>query len=197
MDFLNFKLTWKENIEDKIKEPLNSVEENEYKKILLDCHKENKSFNDKVIFTFSAAAIPFLLNFSAIGKLNLYNSYVFWTFIVTIFLFVVIVILQVINNLIALKGCDHALENNHNRANWFFDKTDKIEIFLNILFFIAIFSTITTFFIDIHFKKGELMNKNPHTEQLQNSLTPAKAIRVHTTQNVKKEVKVEPKKGTK
>ena len=37
-------------------------DEGEYKNQLLNAHKENKAFNDKVISTTSIAAVPLLIN---------------------------------------------------------------------------------------------------------------------------------------
>ena len=39
-------------------------DEGEYKNQLLNAHKENKAFNDKVISTTSIAAVPLLINLS-------------------------------------------------------------------------------------------------------------------------------------
>lgn len=182
MDFLNLKLTWKK---DKIEELINSDEENEYRKTLLDCHKSNKAFNDKVIFTFSAAAIPFLLNYSA--RLNLYNNYIFFWYVLALILFTVIVLFQIINSILATKGCDHGLNNNYTLSNWFFDKTDKIEIGIIVVFFIAIFALIITAYVDFSLKKGEFMKKQIKVEKLNKAvMTPPKAIREDLTKKITK-----------
>lgn len=101
-------------------------DEGGYKNQLLNAHKENKAFNDKVISTTSIAAVPLLIYLSE--KLYFNNSLIYWLFLVLLILFVEIFLFQIINNILVIKGCDKGLEKNYSISNWFFDKTDKIEI---------------------------------------------------------------------
>lgn len=123
-------------------------DEGEYKNQLLNAHKENKAFNDKVISTTSIAAVPLLINLSE--KLYFNNCLIYWLFLVSLILFVGIFLFQIINNILATKGCDKGLEKNYSISNWFFDKTDKIEIGIYIFFFIALLLSLIMFIINLN-----------------------------------------------
>lgn len=162
----------------------------DYKNQLLNAHKENKAFNDKVISTTSIAAIPLLVNLSE--KLQLTNNLIYWLFLSSLILFVGIFIFQIINNILATKGCDKGLEENYSISNWFFDKTDKIEMFIYILFFIALCLSMVMFIINLNItisEKNSVKNNSAKQERkfqmtepkqpkrLNESFTPQKSQR--------------------
>lgn len=136
---------------DKMVKNMNEKEKQNYRNILLECHKENKDFNDKVISTFCAASIPFLLTLSK--DLNLFNNMVFSFFLMSLLIFTFTFLFQIINSILAMKGCDKGLQEKYSLSNWFFDKTDKIEIGIIISFVVAIVFTFLTFYIDFSIKK--------------------------------------------
>ena len=139
-------------------------DKNDYRNQLLNAHKENKAFNDKVISTTSIAAVPLLINLSE--KLYLSNILIYGLFLLSLTLFVGIFVFQIINNILAIKGCDKGLEENYSISNWFFNKTDKIEMFIYILFFIALCSSFVMFIINLNISINEENSvKNNSTKQ--------------------------------
>lgn len=164
-------------------------DEGEYKNQLLNAHKENKAFNDKVISATSIAAVPLLINLSE--KLYFDNCLIYWLFLASLLLFVGIFLFQIINNILATKGCDKGLEKNYSISNWFFDKIDKIEIGIYIFFFIALLLSLIMFIINLNIsiddKKSSVKNsiKEERTiemtehpkERINESQTPHKTQR--------------------
>ena len=157
----------------------------DYQKLLKDSHKENKAFNDKVISAASVAAIPLLINLS--DKLNFSFTYIYWMFIASMILFLVVFIYQLVNNIIALKGCDKGLNYNYEASNECFNKTDKNEIAIYVLFFIAIIISFIMFIINLNHKidtekstktkiKQEVKMEQK-TLKANNSMTPHASVR--------------------
>ncbi len=171
------------------------MESKEYKEFLKKLYESNQFFIDKAVFTFSSAAIPALITFSE--KLNLFDNRVYWLYFLSLGLFILVVWLQITACKIAKEGCNLGLDSKNEEANKLFEKADKIDNWLRRLFIIAIIITVVTVGIDVNFKKEKYMKNNKPFEEVQNSLTPPKAIRENTTTNIKKEVKAEPKKGSK
>lgn len=179
------------NIKNFIENKINFINEKErikadeeYRQILLNSHKENKAFNDKVIATSSAAAIPLLIGLSE--KLNLEDNIIYILFVASLTFFILIFLFQIINNLIAIKGCDKGLEGKYNCSNWFFDQTDRIEWFIVICFFIAISISSLMFIRDLNIKrtikitnvKREVAMKEKDSKKIiQSSKTPHKSER--------------------
>lgn len=157
-----------------------------YQKLLKDSHKENKAFNDKVISATSVAAIPLLINLS--DKLNFTFTYIYWMFIASMILFLVVFIYQLVNNIIALNGCDKGLNSKYEESNKDFIKTDKNEIIIYILFFNAIIISFIMFIMNLNnnintekstktnIKREVIMDKNDFKE-IKNSMTPHASIR--------------------
>ncbi len=156
-----------------------------YNALLNVIHKENKEFNDKVISAASIAAIPLLINLS--DKLDFSFTYIHRMFIFSMTLFLVVFIYQLVNNIIALKGCDKGLNHDYEASNKCFGITDINEIIIYVFFFIAIIVSFIMFIINLNHKIDTEKNTKTNIKQevkmeqkilkANNSMTPHASVR--------------------
>lgn len=85
------------------------MEISEYKELLLKYYTENHSFIEKAVFTVSAGAITFLLGYSE----NITDKY-FVSYAVSLFLFLLTLIIQLISAYTSKEACDKGLEEIPN-----------------------------------------------------------------------------------
>jgi hypothetical protein len=112
------------------------MKKDKYRNLLLEYYTANNSFIEKGIFTISAGAITFLLNYS--GEIQHLKSYkcAFWGFIVTL-------ILQIIAARLSKEGCNKSLDRNHpEKGNLFFTLSEKCNDTFLVIFVLSILSIV-------------------------------------------------------
>lgn len=139
-------------------------------------YKGNQAFIDKAIFTLSSAAIPALITFAE--KLNFSNLFVSVFYIISVVLFILVIIFQIIACKIAKEGCDRGMEviddedeielkkkeeKRDSESCKLFQMADFLDNCTIIFFIIAIVLTFSTVCINISETYKSQQACNPQT----------------------------------
>lgn len=139
------------------------MEPKEYKELLLKYYTKNNSNIEKWIFISSTGAITLLLGFS--DKIT--NLFIYFLYGLSIILFILTIILQLISARISKEGCDLGLdESKTEESQDCFTKSENINtVFFWTFIFAVIFSVITVFVNNYPTNKIEEKTKNINIEQ--------------------------------
>lgn len=134
------------------------IQKEKYREIYLKAYNDNLTFIEKGIFTITAGAITFLLQYSANVNEKCFGGYVF-----CLGAFIITLLLQLCSAYVAKKACDKALaEETEQESIIYFERTNKLNKVFMICFFVSVLATAIVIPIN-SCKKTETKNHNVET----------------------------------
>lgn len=105
------------------------MDRDEYNELLKKYYLENHSFIEKAVFTVTASAITFLLGYFS----NISSNFVSW-YALSIFLFILTLIIQLVSAYVSREGCDAGLDESQDEKSCKYFGTSRV---LNNIFMIT------------------------------------------------------------
>ena len=81
-----------------------------YRELILDLYKENQTFLNKLILSFSSLAIPLLIRVVQAETV----TFALWTYFTSAAVFMIVILTQLVSLRVARDGCDKALSDDES-----------------------------------------------------------------------------------